>query len=525
MRRALRKAGWALATAGGIGIAAPALAQPEIVRVLGPGGQVVPAGQVMVMTESQLRHEEVQVELALLADPMLFSYGLGAHAEGGTLAVRGFVPTETAREQALKAAREHTILPVIDRLQVHAGLATRSSIDKPENIRRAAKALLEDAFPEQGRGMDVRCDARGRVTVTGSIASAEHRLLVSRKLRQVYGCSCVANQLVVAPARKTAPAEETKSDPIIPDMPPVSVRPAVRKSEPPKPPPPPTRPAMTPARKDSELPSLRMPRTHPDPLPPIPAPAPAVKPAPADPALPPIKPETRRPAPVPRLDTDQLYGGDTAPKVLAPVTTAGWSAPSVITAAKALPPLAPPPLTRPKPAPVPALPPLAKASPVERHHPGGSEESYVSEGTVTLEDDPPPLPPVSSGPKVLSGAPTKPAVGTLTLAPPPMPPGKSASGPVTLTASPSRIPTPPAPAPPPPPKAPAAVRLKERTQAICGPACEVQVIAKGKDVLQLNLTGRSNADGRRLMERITPILRSPEFAAYEINVDIVVPAP
>src|SRR5262249_29990206 len=95
MRRALRRAGWALAAAGGIGIPAPALAQPTAVRILGPVGHVVEAGGevVIAMTEGQARLEEGQVELAFLADPMLFSYGVGAHVEGGNLEVRGYVPT------------------------------------------------------------------------------------------------------------------------------------------------------------------------------------------------------------------------------------------------------------------------------------------------------------------------------------------------------------------------------------------------------------------------------------------------
>src|SRR5262249_30232078 len=131
-------------------------------------------------------------------DPVLFSYGLGAHVEGGAVEVRGFVPNAAVRDQALKAAREQTSLRVIDKMKVMPTVATRTSIDRPENIQRGAKELLEEAVPGQGKAMEVKCDARGRVTVTGTVPSYEDKLLVTRKLREVPGCSCVDNRLTVS---------------------------------------------------------------------------------------------------------------------------------------------------------------------------------------------------------------------------------------------------------------------------------------------------------------------------------------
>ena len=112
----------------------------------------------------------------------------------------------------------------------------------------------------------------------------------------------------------------------------------------------------------------------------------------------------------------------------------------------------------------------------------------------------------------------KPADGTLTLTPPPMPPSRPASAPVVLSVPPAK---PPAPATPPRPTVPPAVRLKERIQGVCGPAYEVKVTTRGKNYL--SWTHRPDAgDGQRLMERITPVLESQEFAAFEIDVDIVI---
>src|SRR5439155_13113844 len=133
----------------------------------------------------QARLEEGQVELAFLADPMLFAYGLGAHAQGNVLEVRGYVPNEAVREQALRVATAQSGLHVIDRMKLHATLAGHGAVDKPENITRSARALLEESFPEHGKGMEVRCDARGHVTVRGSVGSHEDKVLASRKLPQV----------------------------------------------------------------------------------------------------------------------------------------------------------------------------------------------------------------------------------------------------------------------------------------------------------------------------------------------------
>ena len=147
-----------------------------------------------------------------------------------------------------------------------------------------------------------------------------------------------------------------------------------------------------------------------------------------------------------------------------------------------------------------------------------ARESYVAEGTITLDDEPPPVKPVGPSAKALT-TPKKPADGTLILTPPPMPPSRPASTPVALSVPPAK---PPAPATPPRPTVPPAVRLKERIQGICGPAFEINVTNRGKNYLQLDVTGGSGADGQRLMERITPVLKSQEFSSFEINVDIVI---
>jgi hypothetical protein len=639
MRRALRRAGWALAAAGGIGIAAPAGAQTQAIQIIGPAGHVDQPGEVIMMTDGQAGLEEGQVELGLLADPMLFSYGLGAHVQGATLELRGFVPTEEVRQQALKVAREQTGLHVIDKLKLAPNLATRCSIDKPENIQRAAKELLEEAVPSHGRTMDVKCDARGRVTVSGTVASYEDRVLVSRKLRQVSGCSCVVNQLEVAGAEKRptvptgtavilqapampaqpavrhseppAPAVPTHtvtttpwvaSDPpspatprphtetvVLPPAPPLPVHPAevalppappvsVRPAEVALPPvhPVPTHPVAPVAPKENDPPKLPMPRVYQEPVSLPPAPAPAVKPPPVAPAVKPLpdlpsipkpvvspviditpsqaKPDSLPKLPTPAIDRDRPLGGGTTGSTTLNLSPVDHPKPKPVVKIPEIvnQPSAAAPKTLPLPPVVPLspAPPLPKLPVIEKQGKGGSEESYVSEGTITLDDDPPPAKPAGgmkvttppAAPKVALPPvpPAKPASdpvklpapaakvpptsmkadeGTLTLTPPPMPPSQPASDPMKLSVPPAK---PPAPVAPPRTNVPAAVRLKERVQGVCGPAYEVKVMTRGKNYMQLDVTGGSGGDGQNLMERITPVLKSAEFSPYEINVDVVI---
>jgi hypothetical protein len=71
------------------------------------------------------------------------------------------------------------------------------------------------------------------------------------------------------------------------------------------------------------------------------------------------------------------------------------------------------------------------------------------------------------------------------------------------------------------PAASPAVRLKERLEEACGPAYEVKVTATPKGGLQVVVTAKDEADGQRLMERMTPVFRSPDFTAIEINAEVV----
>src|SRR5205807_5001552 len=88
MRRALGRAGWALAAAGGLGMVQPAVAQTYPIVPQARGGQVryqQPGSSYRVpgpTAAASGRAAEVQVELAGMACPMTFPGRLAAHAAG-----------------------------------------------------------------------------------------------------------------------------------------------------------------------------------------------------------------------------------------------------------------------------------------------------------------------------------------------------------------------------------------------------------------------------------------------------------
>src|SRR3954454_5989404 len=90
--------------------------------------------------------EELNVQLAWLADPSTFPFSLTAKAGPGGLEVRGYVPSEAVRQHAMQTAREHCSLPVIDSLNLHTQLALRFVSPAPAaDIEHAAHSFLTEA--------------------------------------------------------------------------------------------------------------------------------------------------------------------------------------------------------------------------------------------------------------------------------------------------------------------------------------------------------------------------------------------
>lgn len=137
----------------------------------------------------------MQVEVAWLADPVLFSYPLFIGVNGTGLVAHGYIPSPALRERALAVARTHSRLEIVDALNIHPGLAQRPGGQPAEAVQRAALAVLTGEFPDQVGAFRVTAAKDGRVTVAGSVRSHEDKWRVSRCLHRVRGCTSVENCL------------------------------------------------------------------------------------------------------------------------------------------------------------------------------------------------------------------------------------------------------------------------------------------------------------------------------------------
>lgn len=206
MHRALRRVGWGVLAAAALGMTGPASAQPPAPGNGYPVVPVRPAGRPGPGADGPGRSEAVQVELAWLGDPLTSAYQLVARPSAGALEVYGCVPSATVRQRALDVARANTTFPVVDRLQTNPDPTARPGGTPPGALQEEAAAFLTAFFPEAASGFTVRAGADGRVTVSGTVASPEEKLAVSRRLRWLGGCTGVDNRLEVGPAARWAPA-------------------------------------------------------------------------------------------------------------------------------------------------------------------------------------------------------------------------------------------------------------------------------------------------------------------------------
>jgi hypothetical protein len=200
MRKGLGRAARILTAAGALALARPAVAQR-------PAAESPAAEEGTTLPAEQARREELRVSLAWLTDPATFPLALTARVRGDSLEAAGAVPDLAVKAAALKLARQHTSLPVVDALEVRPGKEVKRLAVPAEAVQRAAAGLLSMAVGARGREMTVQARGDGQVTVRGTVGSLEEKLYVSQRLRQVAGCTSVVNRLTVAaPAAEGPPA-------------------------------------------------------------------------------------------------------------------------------------------------------------------------------------------------------------------------------------------------------------------------------------------------------------------------------
>lgn len=136
---------------------------------------------------------EVQVELALMGDPITFPYFLEARVDGSRMELRGFVPDKSVQDHALKLARLNCPLAVVDGTRVHPSLAVRPTRLPPEKLAPSVERAISKTLPSGSKALKIHCDMDGKVLVTGNVKTLEEKLLVSQSLRRLHGCGCVVN--------------------------------------------------------------------------------------------------------------------------------------------------------------------------------------------------------------------------------------------------------------------------------------------------------------------------------------------
>jgi hypothetical protein len=198
---------WTLVAAGMLGVAGVALAQNSpyaavrrrAAETTAPvyGDPTRPADAV----HNYPRLAEVKAELAWLGNPATFPCSLEARAVANTaLEVHGVVPNELTKKVALMLARDASGLRVVDNVIVNAHMPMNSSGRRStDGLQRSALDALEQTMPQYARGFTVNILTNGQVLLRGAVPSLEDKLSASRCLRELPGCACVMNQLLIKP--------------------------------------------------------------------------------------------------------------------------------------------------------------------------------------------------------------------------------------------------------------------------------------------------------------------------------------
>lgn len=201
MPRSLREVARLLLLAGGCAL--PTLLQA--------GSPPAPAprpasGTLILISPDQLRGEAMRVELAWLSDPALYQLPLEVQIRDQILEVSGTVPDETVHQHVLRVARQSCYLPIHDVLTVTAP----AEAPTPLALRQSACEVLRRSLGGRASHMQVAASAAGQIVLRGEVATLDDKLIASRTLRGLPGCSGVVNSLCVrgghAPTRETTSA-------------------------------------------------------------------------------------------------------------------------------------------------------------------------------------------------------------------------------------------------------------------------------------------------------------------------------
>src|SRR5262245_47844854 len=193
MRRALRRRWWSLSISAGLGLVLPASAQPPALPAPAvPRGAAAtpvvdprPRADAAAVAEDPGRLLEITVELAWLADAVTFPYPLAARVNGGTLEIRGLVSGPAVRERAVRIARQHCPLALLDNIKVQGVAAPRPALVSMGQLHGTVTGAIKGNFPQLAGGITVQSRTYGRVVLSGTVPTHEEKLAVSQCLRRL----------------------------------------------------------------------------------------------------------------------------------------------------------------------------------------------------------------------------------------------------------------------------------------------------------------------------------------------------
>jgi len=148
--------------------------------------------------------DAMRVELAWLADPLLFAHPPGIKAiltEGNQVVeIRGVVQSHAIRERALELAKRHSETPVRDKLLVLISPSKGRQEVATEELQARAEKFLTEKLIEFSQ--DLRIEEvypSGTIRIGGRVLSYEDKLSISRAFRRLTGCMGVDNRVEVSP--------------------------------------------------------------------------------------------------------------------------------------------------------------------------------------------------------------------------------------------------------------------------------------------------------------------------------------
>jgi len=152
--------------------------------------------------EARAQLDAFRVELAWLADPMLFAQPPGVKAvlkeETFVVELRGVVSSNALRQRAVELAGKFSETPIKDKLMVLIAPSPRRASTPVAELHAKAERHISEKLIEFSQDLRVEeVYSNGTIRVGGRLLSYEDKVSVSRSLRRLNGCMAVENRCEV----------------------------------------------------------------------------------------------------------------------------------------------------------------------------------------------------------------------------------------------------------------------------------------------------------------------------------------